>query len=46
MIENEDLRDRIGLATEKDGTSIDYMPYLAHQQLEKNINKVESKEEL
>ena len=46
MIENEDLRDRLSLVTQKDGTSIDYMPYLAHRQLEKNVNQVEKTEEL
>ena len=45
-IENEDLRDRLNLASEKDGTSIDYMPYLAHKQLEKKVNSISSIDDL
>ena len=39
MIENEDLRDRLNLINQREGTSIDYMPYLAPKSLEKTINK-------
>ena len=46
MVENEDLRDRLGLITQQDGTSIDYMPYLAHKSLEKSIQKIQDPEEL
>ena len=46
MIENEDLRDRLSLATTDEGTSIDYLPYLAHKQLEQNVQKIQNPEEL
>ena len=45
-IENEDLRERLNLANLSEGTSIDYMPYLVHKQLEKNVSKVQSSDEL
>ena len=46
MIENEDLRDRLSLADQHEGTSIDYLPYLAHKQLEKTIQRIQNPEEL
>ena len=46
MVENEDLRDRLGIITQQDGTSIDYMPYLAHKSLEKSIQRIQDPEEL
>ena len=46
MIENEDLRDRAYLMAAKEGSVIEYLPYLAPKQLEKTIQKIQSPEEL
>ena len=46
MVENEDLRDRLALIMQQDGTSIDYMPYLAHKSLEKSIQRIQNPDEL
>lgn len=40
MIENEDLRDRAYLMAAKEGSVIEYLPYLAPKQLEKTIQKI------
>ena len=46
MIENEDLRDRLGLIAQTEGTSIDFLPYIVPNQLEKTLEKTESAADL
>ena len=46
MVENEDLRDRAYLMAAKEGSVIEYLPYLAPKQLEKSIAKTLTTEEL
>lgn len=46
MVESEDLRDRLNLIGQEEGTSIDFLPYLIPNQLEKTLKKVENLDEL
>lgn len=45
-MENEDLRDKLALLTDKSGAVVEYLPYLDHRELEKSIAGADLPEKL